>query len=147
MAASTITSFLLMRLGYRKPIIAGTIAIAAGLFLLASEWQGVSLLGINFSAFMILSAIMMLNGLGVGTAAPAANNACIELMPDKVATITGLRGMFRQSGHAIAITLSTLVLQTVGNMPHAFHLVFITLGIIMLLSLPAVFVMPSSPKC
>jgi len=29
---------------------------------------------------------------------PPSNNACIELMPEKVATITGLRGMFRTVG-------------------------------------------------
>ena len=29
---------------------------------------------------------------------PAANNACIELMPHRIAAITGVRGMFRQTG-------------------------------------------------
>jgi len=88
---------------------------------------------------------MALSGLGIGISAPAANNACIELMPNRVATITGLRGMFRQMGGVISITTTTLLLQGIGNMQRAFSVVFISLALILLLSIPAVFTMPKQP--
>ena len=37
-----------------------------------------------------LSLLILLMGIGVGIAAPAANNACIKLMPEKVASIVAL---------------------------------------------------------
>lgn len=147
MIASAITSFFLVRWGYRLPILVGTLMLIFSLFLLALESQGINVWGIQISSMMLLLTIMSLSGIGVGISAPAANNACIELMPDKVATITGLRGMFRQMGGAIGITIATLLLQSIGDMHRAFYLVFVSLALVMLLTVPAIFVMPSSPSC
>ena len=80
----------------------------------------------------------------MGTAAPAANNACIELMPDRVATIIGVRGMFRQCGGAISIPIATLVLHSVHSMSDGFRFVFFASSILMALTIPCIFLMPSS---
>ena len=127
-------------------MLVGTITVVASLFLLASEFSGASIFGVHLSANLLLIAIMSLSGIGIGISAPAANNACIELMPDKVATITGLRGMFRQMGGAVSITITTLVLHSVGSMQQAFYIAFVSFGIVMLLSIMAIFAMPSCPS-
>jgi len=145
MIASTVTSFFLVRWGYRWPIVVGTLTIVLSLFLLALEPQGINVWRIHLNANVWLLLIMALSGLGIGISAPAANNACIELMPNRVATITGLRGMFRQMGGVISITTTTLLLQGIGNMQRAFSVVFISLALILLLSIPAVFTMPKQP--
>ncbi|MFH1382189.1 MAG: MFS transporter [Chloroflexota bacterium] len=142
---SAIMSFLLVRYGYRRPIIAGTLAIALSLFLLALELSGISVLGISLSISVILGAIMTLSGIGMGIATPAANNACIELMPDKIATITGLRGMFRQIGGAVGIALATVLLHNGTEPQRAFFFIFVGFGAILLLALPTVFLMPRGP--
>ena len=56
------------------------------------------LLGLRWGVPEMLALLIMLTGIGAGVALPASNNACIELMPSRVATITGLRGMFRYVG-------------------------------------------------
>ena len=43
----------------------------------------------------------------MGLAVPASNNASLQLAPDQVAAIAGLRGMFRQSGSIIAVSVTT----------------------------------------
>ena len=63
----------------------------------------------------------MLSGIGAGIANPASNNACIELMPEKVATITGLRGMFRTVGGALGISLITIILHLSSNLANGFQ--------------------------
>ena len=146
MIASTVTSLFLTRWGYRWPILEGTLTVVLSLFLLSSESLGINISGVQLSSTMLLLIIMSLSGIGIGISAPAANNACIELMPDNVATITGMRGMYRQMGGAISITVTTLLLHSLGDMHYAFHMTFISLGLIMLISIPTIFAMPSSPN-
>jgi Na+/melibiose symporter-like transporter len=67
-------------------------------------------------------------------------------MPDQVATITGLRGMFRNMGGAISIAIATLILESISDVNQAFFIIFISLTLILLLSIPAIFVMPGSPN-
>jgi len=146
MVASAITSFSLVKWGYRWPILVGTVTIALGLFLLALELHGFSMGGFSISPTVLLLSFMTVGGVGIGISAPAANNACIELMPDRVATITGLRGMFRNMGGAISIAVATLILENGNDVNHAFFIIFTSLALILLISIPAIFIMPGSPN-
>lgn len=145
MIASVITSFFLVKWGYRKPILLGTLIVALGLFLLALELHGFITGGFSISPMVLLLSIMFVTGLGVGMSAPAANNACIELMPNQVATITGLRGMFRNIGGALSIAIATLLIENTSDINHAFFIIFTALALILLLSVPMVFIMPNNP--
>jgi EmrB/QacA subfamily drug resistance transporter len=141
--ASTLTSFLLRRWGYRQPMLIGLVMIASSTMLLGGP--GVFLLqkaGIHFGAAGMLAILVMITGLGMGIALPASNNACIELMPDKVATITGLRGMFRSVGGALGISLITMILHLSPTPAKGFMITFIAFGLGLLCSLPLVFLMP-----
>jgi MFS family permease len=123
-------------------MLIGTAMVMLSLFLLGFESPGIMIFGMQFSSTALLLVIMSLSGLGMGMALPAANNACIELMPDRVATITGIRGMFRLSGGAIAIAIISLLLQRIGNMALGFSIVFFGLAVIVLITVPAIFGMP-----
>jgi MFS family permease len=144
--ASTVTSLFLVRWGYRQPMLVGTVFTALSLLLLAFSAVGLGTVWGHINKIVLVSGIMLLAGVGMGVSAPAANNACIELMPDRVATITGVRGMFRQIGGAVSIAVTSLVLQRVGDMSLGFFIVFTGLAAVMLVSIPAIFVMPASPK-
>ncbi len=144
--ASTITSFSMLRWGYRKPILAGTLMVALGFGLLSWQIQGTSVMGLNPGTTTALFAIVGLIGLGSGTCTPAASNACIELMPDKVATISGLRGMFRQMGSAMGVSLATMVINSISDTPRAFFIVMGASALLALSSIPAIFFMPASPE-
>jgi EmrB/QacA subfamily drug resistance transporter len=144
--ASTITSFSLVRWGYRWPILSGTLITGLGFFLLSLESQGIEVMGFHLGATPLLFIILGFCGIGHGICTPAANNACIELMPDKVATITGLRGMFRQLGSVIGIAISTVLLHNIADMQRAFYIVLLGSALIMLITIPAIFVMPASPN-
>lgn len=143
-AASTITSFSIVRWGYRRPILVGTVIVGVCLAALALQPHEVGIFGMAISATPLLYVIIGLCGVGHGIATPAANNACIELMPDKVATITGLRGMFRNLGSAIGIAGSTVIIHIVNNPERAYYFVFLAPVAILALSIPFVFGMPPS---
>jgi hypothetical protein len=86
---------------------------------------------------------MLIFGIGSGIVNPAANNACIELMPEKVATIVGLRGMFRVTGGVSGVCFSTLVLHLSPSLGTGFMIVFTALGIVLLSAIPLIFLMPT----
>lgn len=142
--ASTCTSFLLQRWGYRKPMLYGVTLLALATLGLSDDhfhtWQ---LFGLDWGVPAMLAMPILLTGIGLGIALPASNNACIELMPSKVATITGLRGMFRYIGGAIGISLTTLFLHASDTIAAGFRLSFIIFGILFLASIPLVFLMPT----
>jgi MFS family permease len=134
-AASTVTSIFIEKFGYRRPMIAGSTLTVAGLLFLSYEPGSIA----------ALYVIMGLLGLAVGALSPAANNACIELMPERAATITGVRGMFRQIGGSLSITVATLVLYTVGDMALGFRIIFIGIAVAFIAAIPLIFLMPRSP--
>jgi EmrB/QacA subfamily drug resistance transporter len=146
-SASAITSFLLKRWGYRWPMILGLIIISLSTVLLAG--QGLQLLrtiGTDLGVAEILAILIMVTGIGIGIALPASNNACIELMPEKVATITGLRGMFRYVGGAFGISLVTIILHSSSSPANGFKNTFISFGLGLLFIIPLVFLMPAGKK-
>ncbi len=145
MIASAVTSFFLVRCGYRRPMIAGTAILVASLLLLGIEPQDINILGVQLNSTALLIVITLLSGLGAGITLPAANNACIELMPDQVACITGVRGMFRQSGGAISIAITSLLLNNIGNMARGFTIAFFGLATVMVIASPLIFGMPKGP--
>ena len=143
---SAITSFLLRRLGYRLPMVVGLVTISLSIILLGQGLPLWKMMGIDSGMVGILSCLLLIAGLGTGIANPASNNACIELMPEKVATITGLRGMFKSVGGALGISLITFILHSSSTPADGFRITFVSLGLGLLLAVPLVFLMPSGKE-
>jgi MFS family permease len=97
-------AMMLRRTGYRLPMIVGFTAIAIGLVMLFVPCPH------GFPPYWWLALWSMLTGLGMGVSAPATNNATLQLAPDQVAQIAGLRGTFRQSGGILYVSLATAIL-------------------------------------
>ena len=145
-AVSTISSFMLIRFGYRLPMIIGIILVSISLFLTSQGWHGVTLFGHGVSNVVLLSSLIMISGFGVGLGGPAANNAAIELMPDGVARITGLRGMFRTTGGVLGTATIVLILAHDKNQGVGLEHVFFGLSILVLLAIPPIFLIPDNAR-
>lgn len=145
-AASTVTSLFLTRWGYRWPMLIGTGAVVLSLLIIGAATPVTRLLGIQLNGIVFLSVLMFITGLGMGMTSPAANNACIDLMPSRVATITGVRGMFRQAGGAINIAVISLLLNNTGDIAQGFTEVFFGMVVIMVLLTPTIYAMPKGPE-
>ncbi len=143
-AASLVTSMMLPKWGYRWPMLIGICITIICMAMLGMETMGISVFGAETSGMITLSIIMFISGAAMGIIAPAANNACIELLPTRVATITGVRGMFRQSGSAVNIAVTALVLQNFGDIGQGFTWVFYGMAAILIIAIPFIFAMP---KC
>jgi EmrB/QacA subfamily drug resistance transporter len=144
--ASTVTSFLLRRWGYRWPMVTGLAMISAANILLAPGLQSWMMIDIRLGIVGAISLLVLLSGIGAGIALPASNNACIELMPERVATIVGLRGMFRTVGGALGVSLITLILHSSSNPASGFNIAFICFGLGLMCGIPLVFLMPAGKQ-
>jgi MFS family permease len=127
-------------------MVLGLTIISFVTLLLSLKPQLWRMMGIHLSIAEILAFLIMLSGIGMGIALPASNNACIELMPEKVATITGLRGMFRTVGGALGISLITIILHSTSDLGNGFKITFISFGLGLLFAIPLVFFMPAGKK-
>lgn len=124
----------LRRTGYRLPMIAGFLAVAGSLFAMASSPP--------LSPYLWLAISSGLTGCGMGLSVPASNNASLQLAPDQVAAIAGLRGMFRQSGAIIAVSVTTAILARSSDSGVAqAHTFMIFAGLLVLIT-PLVFLVP-----
>jgi EmrB/QacA subfamily drug resistance transporter len=124
----------LRRTGYRLPMIAGFLAVAGSLFAMASSPP--------LSPYLWLAISSGLTGCGMGLSVPASNNASLQLAPDQVAAIAGLRGMFRQSGAIIAVSVTTAILARSNDPGIAqAHTFMIFAGLLVLIT-PLVFLVP-----
>ncbi|MDO8568666.1 MAG: MFS transporter, partial [Dehalococcoidales bacterium] len=144
-AMSLIASFYVMKWGYHRPIIIGTLITAVGLVLLALEPGRLMLTGTGLPPMALVMGIALVAGIGAGLVAPASNNSCIDLMPEQAASITGLRQICRRIGQTISIAICTLVLEFSPNMARGFTVLLSAFTALTLLSIIAVFWMPASP--
>lgn len=147
LCTSIVTSFCLTRWGYRAPMLWGVGLLAGGTLLLGDvHFLVARALGIDARPTELLAAEVLVLGLGMGIASPASNNACIDLMPSHVATITGLRGMFRFVGGALGISLGTIILHASDAPAAGFRNAFVTAGLLLLLAVPLVFFLPHGKR-
>ncbi len=140
--AATVTSFFLGRWGYRKPMIWGLVIGSITTIVLGQGLPPGNLVDWMGGKVAFLGSLMLISGLGVGMVMPPSNNACIELMPEKVATITGLRGMFRTVGGVLGISLITMILHLSSDPVTGFRIAFTSFGLGMILGLPLILMTP-----
>ncbi len=143
---STLSSFFLIRLGYRLPMIAGVLLVSASLFLTAQGWHQVSVLGYPVSDAVLLAVLVAISGVGTGVSAPASNNAALELMPEAVARIVGMRGMFRSTGGVVGTALVVLLLAYFRRPGEGLAVIFQVSSLLLLLMIPLVFLIPDTAR-
>ena len=104
------------------------------------------MLGCNLGDLSLLATLVMLGGIGMGIANPAANNAALDLLPDKIAAVAGLRGMFRSVGGVLGTAALALALSRASDKAQGLETIFIVLGVLLLLLIPVVFLIPDKTR-
>jgi EmrB/QacA subfamily drug resistance transporter len=133
-AVAGVAAMTLRRTGYRLPMIIGFAALAGGLVMMS--------LSPDLSAYAWLAIAAAVTGFGMGLSVPASNNASLQLAPDQVAAIAGLRGMFRQSGAIIAVSVTTAIIARSSSPGLVQAHVFVVFAILLVLLLPLIRLVP-----
>jgi MFS family permease len=133
-AVAGVAAMALRRTGYRLPMIIGFAVLAGGLVMMS--------LSPGLSAYAWLAIAAAVTGFGMGLSVPASNNASLQLAPDQVAAIAGLRGMFRQSGAIIAVSVTTAIIARSSTPGLVQAHVFVVFAILLVLLLPLIRLVP-----
>jgi EmrB/QacA subfamily drug resistance transporter len=133
-AVAGVAAMALRRTGYRWPMIIGFAVLAGGLVMMS--------LSPGISAYAWLAIAAAITGFGMGLSVPASNNASLQLAPDQVAAIAGLRGMFRQSGAIIAVSVTTAIIARSSTPGLVQAHVFVVFAILLVLLLPLIRLVP-----
>jgi EmrB/QacA subfamily drug resistance transporter len=127
--------FALRRTGYRLPMIVGFCIIALGL-------AGMAFAPSTVPAYLWLSIAGAVTGVGMGLSVPASNNATMQLAPESIAGIAGLRGMFRQSGAIMGISITTALLARSPNQGHTLSIALAVFAGILICVVPLIRLVP-----
>jgi MFS family permease len=133
-AVAGVAAMALRRTGYRLPMIIGFAVLAGGMVMMS--------LSPGISAYAWLAIAAAVTGFGMGLSVPASNNASLQLAPDQVAAIAGLRGMFRQSGAIIAVSVTTAIIARSSTPGLVQAHVFVVFAILLVLLLPLIRLVP-----
>ncbi len=125
----------LRRTGYRLPMILGFSLLSVGMVAICFPPAGLP-------QVVWLALAAGVTGLGMGLSVPAGNNAVLQLAPNDAAGIAGLRGMFRQSGSIMAISIATAVMARSDNPGATLSIVFLIFAGLIICTLPLVFKVP-----
>ena len=139
---STTVSFILPRIGYRPPMLAGMICVTTALTLLGLGFQGTRIGQWEIDPLLPLLGIMSLSGLGMGMLIPSSNNANLDMLPQRAAVLSGIRGLFHNTGGVIGTAIIVLWLALNEDKALGLQLMFTTLGLLMLAALPLIFLIP-----
>ncbi|MGD0553845.1 MAG: MFS transporter [Streptosporangiaceae bacterium] len=134
-AIAGVAAMALRRTGYRLPMIAGFVILAGGLVMMWMRPAGLSPYG-------WLAIAAALTGCGMGVSVPASNNASLQLAPDQVAAIAGLRGMFRQSGAITAVSITTALAARSIHPGLVEARVFLAFAVLLIVILPLIALVP-----
>lgn len=132
---SALAVLTLRRLGCRIPMTVGFGLIVTGFVLMAFPPP-------NVDGYLWLTVAAGITGVGMGVSVPASNNAGLQQAPDQIASIAGLRGMFRQSGSIIAVSVMTAVAANSANPAMAQAHGFVILSALLLIAVPLIFTIP-----
>lgn len=145
-AVSAVASLFILRFGYRRPMIGGSLILGIGLALLSFGWNQLYLGPFELDGFWVMAAEVAIVGVGVGLATPASNNASIDLLPDRAAAITGLRGMFRHTGGIVGVSTTTLVLSFFTDQAAGMQAIFLAAALLLQLTIPLAMMIPDSAR-
>jgi EmrB/QacA subfamily drug resistance transporter len=130
-------TFALRRTGYRPPLFLGFSLVAAGVLVMSVAPR------FGLGPYLWLSVGAGLTGLGNGAANPATRNACLQLEPESVAAITGLRLCFIYVGMIFSVTIATSILNRSATPGLAqAHIMWVVAGIIAVVMMPLILRIP-----
>ncbi|BCB90017.1 MFS transporter [Phytohabitans suffuscus] len=125
----------LRRTGYRLPILVGLAGFVVSLTLTATSPSGLAP-----AHWLAMAAAVM--GVAMGITVPASNNAGFHLAPDQAPAIAGLRGMFRQTGAIVTVSVATAILSRSADPGVTQGVLFLVIAGVVLAALPLVALIP-----
>jgi EmrB/QacA subfamily drug resistance transporter len=143
---SACTSLFFIRLGYRVPIVVGMAGMVVSMLIIAQGWSGFTLGWLDVGPFGLLALATALSGISMGFLMPAANNAILDLLPERVGVVSGLRQFFRQIGGMIGTAFVVVWLSFNEDKAAGMREIYTIMAFLLVLVIPLAFFIPDSAR-
>lgn len=130
-AASGLGTWLMPRTGLRKPLAIGLVGSALMILVLGLGLHDPSILGRRIESFWWNLLVIGGAGASFGFANPSMNNAALDLAPDRIASITGLRGMFSSLGGTVGIGIAVLIASRAESTAAGLQIAFTAFAVVL----------------
>jgi EmrB/QacA subfamily drug resistance transporter len=143
---STVASLFIIRLGYRVPMLVGMGCVVCTMLMLSQAWPSLTIGALQIGTVPLLAAEVALGGVGMGLAAPSSSNALLDLLPERAAMVTGIRGVFRSTGGVIGTALIVLGLQLSPDKAAGMRTIYALLALLLLTTVPLTLLIPDTAR-
>ena len=143
---SACTSIFILRLGYRVPIVLGMAGMIVSMLIIGQGWDGLTLGALTLGPFGLLAATTGLSGIAMGLFMPSSNNAALDLLPDRVGVVAGLRQFFRQVGGMIGTAGIVVALSLSPDKAAGMREIYTVLALLLIVTIPLAFLIPDSAR-
>ncbi|GGN40292.1 MFS transporter [Streptomyces fuscichromogenes] len=138
LVTSSVTSAILDRTGFRRPMALGFTLLAASLIISG-------LIPKNVDATLALSIASGLAGLGIGIAVPSFSSTGLSEAGSNISALTGLRGMFMTLGATFGVSVTTVLTAQSSDEGSSLAHAFVAAGLVTLALLWMVRRLPERP--
>jgi MFS family permease len=101
---------------------------------------------VQIGTFPLVASEVALGGIGMGLAAPSSSNALLDLLPERAAVVTGIRGMFRSTGGVIGTAFIVLALELSPDKAEGMRTIYAVLAILLLTTAPLTLMIPDTAR-
>jgi MFS family permease len=144
--SSSVWTWLLPRTGFRRPLVIGFIGYAGALTLVSMGLRDPVILGVPIATFWWAMGSVALGGVFFGLINPAMHNAGLDLAPDRIAAVAGLRGMFSVLGSTLGITVIVLIASRADDIGEGLRIGFVLMAVVILLATAFIAGVPAAPS-
>src|SRR5258708_24473471 len=117
------------------------------MLLLSEGWSAINLGGVvTIGTFTLVAAEVALGGIGMGLAAPSSSNALLDLLLERAAVVTGIRGVFRSTGGVIGTAFIVLWLELSPDKAAGMRTIYAVLAVLLLTTVPLTLLIPDSAR-
>ena len=143
-ASSAFWTWLLPRTGFRKPLVVGLLGYGAILVVVGLGLRDPMFGGWTMPTFWWSMLSVAMGGFFFGVANPSMSNAALNLAPDRIAAVAGLRGMFSTLGSAIGVAVMVLIASRASSTGAGLQQAFIVMAAVVAVAVVFVAGVPAS---
>jgi nitrate/nitrite transporter NarK len=142
--SSAFWTWLLPRTGFRKPLAVGLVGYGCILVVVGIGLHDPVFGNVTIGTFWWSLMTVALGGFFFGVANPSMSNAALNLVPDRIAAVAGLRGMFSTLGSAVGVAVMVLIASRAPSTGQGLQEAFVVMAGVVVLATVFVLGIPSS---
>jgi hypothetical protein len=144
--AAFVAALALPLTGFRAPLVVGLVGVGVTLMLIGRGLHEPSVAGLTLSDGWWLSIVFGASGLLFGLTNPSMSTAALDLAPERVAAIVGVRAMSSHLGGAIGIGIVVLVASRAPSTASGIEAAATGLGVLLIAITPLVLWVPNRAR-